>query len=78
MKKRNFPHSLYDYEYSGVNDEESSDKEVAIVIETDQSQSVSHTADDQSKLVSYNDCSSEEEDLHVDINFDEPTDLAIN
>ena len=78
MKKRNFPHSLYDYEYSGVNDEESSDKEVAIVIETDQSQSVSHTEDDQSKLVSYNDCSSEEEDLHVDINFDEPTDLAIN
>ena len=78
MKKRNFPHSLYDYEYSGVNDEESRDKEVAIVIETDQSQSVSHTADDQSKLVSYNDCSSEEEDLHVDINFDEPTDLAIN
>ena len=78
MKKRNFPHSLYDYEYSGVNDEESSDKEVAIVIETDQSQSVSHTADDQSKLVSYNDCSSEEEDLHVDINFDEPTDLAID
>ena len=79
MKKRNFPHSLYDYEYSGVNDEESSDKEeVAIVIETDQSKSVSHTADDQSKLVSYNDSSSEEEDLHVDINFDEPTGLAIN
>ena len=78
MKKRNFPHSLYDYEYSGVNDEESSDKEVASVIETDHSQSVSHTADDHSKLVSYNDCSSEEEDLHVDINFDEPTDLAIN
>ena len=80
FEKTEFPDSLYDYEYSGVNDEESSDKEeVAIVIETDQSKSVSHTADDQSKLVSYNDSSSEEEeDLHVDINFDEPTDLAIN
>ena len=31
----------------------------------------------QSKLVSYID-SSNEEDLHVDVNFDEPTDLAIN
>ena len=33
---------------------------------------------DQSKLVSNTDSNSEEEDLHVDINFDEPTDLAIN
>ena len=34
-------------------------------------------AADQSKLVSYTDSSSEE-DFHVDVNFDEPTDLAIN
>ena len=33
---------------------------------------------DQSKLVSYTDTSSEQEDLHVDVNFDEPIDLAIN
>ena len=34
----------------------------------------------QSKLVSYIDSSNEEEekDLHVDVNFDEPIDLAIN
>ena len=32
-----------------------------------------------SKLVSYTDSSNEEEeDLHVDVNFDEPIDLAIN
>ena len=37
-----------------------------------------HTAADQSKLVSYTDSSSEEEDLHVLVNFDEPIDLAIN
>ena len=37
------------------------------------------TAADQSKLVSHTDSSSqEEEDLHVDVNFDEPVDLAIN
>ena len=37
------------------------------------------TAVDQSKLVSYTDSSSEEEeDPHVDVNFDEPIDLAIN
>ena len=36
------------------------------------------TAADQSKLVSYTDCSREEEDFHVDVNFDEPIDLAIN
>ena len=37
------------------------------------------TAADQSKLVSYTDSSSEEnEDLHIDVNFDEPIDLAIN
>ena len=35
---KNFVDSLYDYEYSGVNDEGSSDEEeTAIVIETDQS-----------------------------------------
>ena len=46
----------------------SSDEEAAIIIETG-----------QSKLVSYTDSSSEEEeDLHVDVNFDEPIDLAIN
>ena len=44
------------------------EEEAAIVIETD-----------QSKLVSYTGSSSEvEEDLHVDVNFDEPIDLAIN
>ena len=46
----------------------SSDEEAAIIIEID-----------QSKLVSYTDSSSEEEeDLHVDVNFDEPIDLVIN
>ena len=41
-KMENFVDSLYDYEYSGVNDEENSDKEeAAIVIETDQSKVVS-------------------------------------
>ena len=60
-----------------VNDEESSDEEAAIVIETDQSKPVSHTAADQSKLVRYTDNSSEEKDLHVDVNFDEPIDLTI-
>ena len=34
---------------------------------------------DQSKLVSYTDSSSEEEQgLHVDVNFDEPIELAID
>ena len=71
--------SHYDYDYSGVNDEESSDEEeAAIFIEIDQSKPVSHTAADQSKLVSYTDSNSKEEDLHVDVNFDEPIDLAIN
>ena len=42
-----------------------------------QNQSVKTTTD-QSKLASYTDSSSEEEDLHVDVNFDEPIDLAIN
>ena len=64
-------------DYSGVNDEVGSD-EAAIIIETDQSRPVSHTGADQLKLVSNTDSSSEEEDLHVDVNFDEPTDLAIN
>ena len=54
--------SLYDYKYSGLNNEESSDEEeAAIVIETNQSKPVSHSATDQSKLVSYTDSSSEEE-----------------
>ena len=36
-------------------------------------------AADQSKLVTYTDSSSEEEeDLHVDVNFDVPINLAIN
>ena len=36
-------------------------------------------ATDQSKLVSYtNSISEEEENLHVDVNFDEPIGLAIN
>ena len=32
---------------------------------------------DQSKLPSYTDSISEEEDLNVDVNFDEPIDLAL-
>ena len=72
--------SLYDYDYSRVNDDEGSDEEeAAIVIETHQSKPVRHTVADQSKLVSYTDSNSEkEEDLHVDVNFDEPVDLVIN
>ena len=78
-KVKSFVDSLYDYDYSGVNKKETSDKEeAAIAIETDQSKSVSHTTADYSKLVSYTDSSSEEEDLHIDVNFDEPIDLAIN
>ena len=70
-KMKNFVDSLYDYNYVGVNDEESSDeKEAAIVTETDQSKLVSHIVADQSKLVSYTDISSEEEeDLNVDVNL---------
>ena len=46
-KMKNFVDSLYHYNYSGVNDEESSDEEeAAIVIETDQSKPVSYTAAD--------------------------------
>ena len=67
-KIKNFVDSLYDYEYSGVNDKENSDEEEAAIV----------TETDQSKLVSYTDSSSEEEDLHVDVNFDEPIDLIIN
>ena len=71
--------SLYDYDYSTFSNEESSDEEqAAIVIETDQSKPFSQTVVDHSKLISYTDSSSEEEDLHVDVNFDEPIDLAIN
>ena len=33
---------------------------------------------DQLKLVSYTDSCSEEEDLHIDVNFDELIDLIIN
>ena len=64
--------------YRGAKNEESSNKEVAaIVIENDQSKPVSHTATSQSKLVSYTDISIEgEEDIHVDVNFEEPIDLA--
>ena len=79
---KNFVDSLYDYNYTGVNDEGSSDEEeAAIVIETDQSKPVSHTVADHSKLVSYTDSSSKEEEeeyLHLDVTFDEPIDLAIN
>ena len=78
-KMKNFVDSPYDYYYSGLNVEESSDEEeAAIVIETDQLKTVSHTATDQSKLVSYTDSSSEEEVLHVDDNFDWLIDLLIN
>ena len=37
-------------------------------------------AADQSKLICYTDSSrsEEEEDLHVDVDFDEPIDLTIN
>ena len=79
-KIKNFVDSLYDYNYSGISDEESShEEEAAIVIETDQSKPVRHTGADQSKLVSYTDSSNEEEeDLHVNVDFDEPIDLAIN
>ena len=35
-------------------------------------------AANRSKLDIYTDSSSQEENLHVDVNFDEPIDLAIN
>ena len=79
-KMKNFVDYLFDSDYSGVNDEEGSDDEAAIVIETDQSKPVSHTAANQSKLVSYTDSSSKEEEeggLHVDVNFNETLDLVI-
>ena len=61
------------------NPHRSDEEEAAIFIETDQSKPVSHTAAGQSKLVSYTESSSEEEeDLYVEVNFDEPIDLAIN
>ena len=61
------------------NPHRSDEEEAAIVIETDQSKPVSHTAAGQSKLVSYTESSSEEEeDLYVEVNFAEPIDLAIN
>ena len=44
-KMKNFVDSLYDQDYSGVNDEEGSDEEeAAVAIETDQSKLISHTA----------------------------------
>ena len=50
---KNFVDSLYDYDYSGVNDGDSSDEEEAtIVIETDQS--VSHKQSVTRRLVSHN------------------------
>ena len=66
---KNFVDSLYDYDQSGVNDEETSyEEEAAIVIEIDQSKPVSHMVADQSKLVSYiHSSSEEEEDPHVDV-----------
>ena len=75
-EQKTFVDSLYDYDYSGVNEEESSGEEAATVTETDHAKPVSHTAADQSKLVSYTDSISEQ-DIHVDINFNEPTDLVI-
>ena len=52
-KMKNFVDSLYDYDYSGVNDGDSSDEEEAtIVIETDQS--VSHKQSVTRRLVSHN------------------------
>ena len=61
------------------NPHRSDEEEAAIFIETDQSKPVSHTAAGQSKLVSYTESSSEEEeDLYVEVNFAEPIDLAIN
>ena len=44
--------------------------------ETDQSKPVSYTTDDQSKLASYTEGNREEEDLHVDVNFDVPVGLT--
>ena len=68
-KTKNFVDCLYDYNYSGVNDEENSDEEEAAIA----------TETDQSKLVSHTDSSREaEEDLHVEVNSDEPIDLAVD
>ena len=78
VKIKNCVDSLCDYDYSRVNSSERKDEEEAtIVTENDQSKPVNQTASDQSKLVSYTDSSSgkEEEELHVDTNFDEPNDL---
>ena len=71
---KNFVNSPYDYDYSEVNNEEISDEEAAIVIETDQSKLVSNTAADESKLIKTDSCSEEEEDLHADVIFNEPID----
>ena len=54
-------------------------EKAAIVIETDQSKPISDTSADQSNLISYTNINSEgEEDLHVEVTFDEPVDLAMN
>ena len=77
---KNFVDSLCDYNYSGVKDEESSDEEeAAIVIETDQSKPVVTR-----RLISQNwsvtvtlIVRSEEEDIQIDDDFDEPIDLSV-
>ena len=47
-------------------------------VSQNKSKPVSHTAAKKSKLFGYTDSSNEEEDLHVDVNFDETINLAIN
>ena len=76
---KNLVYSLYNYDYSGVNEEESSDEEeTVIVIETDQSKPVSHTEADQLKLVSYNDSSGEKKKTSTFMLILMYHDLAIN
>ena len=75
---KNIVDSLYDYDCSGVNDEESSAEEelqlsLKLINQTSQSHGSWSVKTDQ-----YTDSSSEEEDLNVDVNFDDPIDLAIN
>ena len=75
---KNIVDSLYDYDWSGVNDEESSAEEelqlsLKLINQTSQSHGGWPVKTDQ-----YTDSSSEEEDLNVDVNFDDPIDLAIN
>ena len=71
---KNCVNYLYVYDNSGVNDGERYNCNWNWSVKT-----FSHTAANQSNLVSYTDSGSEEKvDLHVDVNFDEPIDLAIN